>query len=47
MKRKEWKKQLLAGITAIGMIFGMVLGIGNYGSSDHNFGGWGAAHCPV
>lgn len=28
MKRKEWKKQLLAGITAIGMIFGMVLGIG-------------------
>ncbi|MDE7446771.1 MAG: hypothetical protein K2N15_13875 [Lachnospiraceae bacterium] len=28
MKKKEWKKQLLAGITAIGMIFGMVLGIG-------------------
>ena len=27
MKRKEWKKQLLAGITAIGMIFGMVLGM--------------------
>lgn len=28
MKKKEWKKQLLARITAIGMIFGMVLGIG-------------------
>lgn len=28
MRTKKWKKQLLAGITAIGMIFGMVLGIG-------------------
>ncbi|MBD5548936.1 MAG: hypothetical protein HDQ97_16390 [Lachnospiraceae bacterium] len=28
MKRKEWKKQLLAGMTAISMIWGMMLGTG-------------------